>query len=203
MANSKEHEGPKNMLPLNILDVLKKHTDENNRLSQKEIEDILQSDYGMKAGRKAIKRNLIELSYLGYDIEYTETPRNNKGGEVDMVCSDWYINRDITDAELLLLIESLLFSKYLPYSQCKRLIEKLTALSSIHFKERVKYIRSLPENQPENKQILYTIEILDKALAEKKKVSFHYTKLETNKQRHIIKNADETPWERRVSPYYI
>ena len=33
---------PKKMLIMNILDILKKYTDENHRLSQKEIMDILE-----------------------------------------------------------------------------------------------------------------------------------------------------------------
>lgn len=52
---------PKKMLIMNILDILKKYTDENHRLSQKEIMDILEQEYDMKAERKAIKRNLMNL----------------------------------------------------------------------------------------------------------------------------------------------
>ena len=50
---------PKKMLIMNILDILKKYTDENHRLSQKEIADILKSEYDMTVDRKAVKRNLM------------------------------------------------------------------------------------------------------------------------------------------------
>ena len=36
---------PKKMLIVNILDILKNYTDENHRLSQKQIIDILEKDY--------------------------------------------------------------------------------------------------------------------------------------------------------------
>ena len=49
----------KKMLIMNILDILKRYTDENHRLSQKEIMDILEREYEMKVERKAIKRNLL------------------------------------------------------------------------------------------------------------------------------------------------
>ena len=67
---------PKKILILNILDILRKYTDEDHRLSQKEISDILRDKYDMKADRKAIRRNLLNLMDCGYDIEYSETIRN-------------------------------------------------------------------------------------------------------------------------------
>ena len=67
---------PKKLLILNILDILRKYTDEDHRLSQKEIADILKNEYDMKADRKAIRRNLLNLMDCGYNIEYSETIRN-------------------------------------------------------------------------------------------------------------------------------
>ena len=61
---------PKKMLIMNILDILKKYTDENHRLSQKEIMDILEREYDMKVERKAVKRNLLNLIDYGYHVEY-------------------------------------------------------------------------------------------------------------------------------------
>jgi len=116
---------PKKLLIMSILDILKRYSDENHRLSQKEIVEILKREYAMTADRKAIKRNLMNLIDFGYDIEFTETKRVNKNGEEESIYSDWYLNREFTDAELRLLIDSLLFSKHMPYSQCKALIEKL------------------------------------------------------------------------------
>lgn len=52
---------PKKMIIINILDILKRYTDENHRLSQREIMDILEREYDMKVDRKAVKRNLMNL----------------------------------------------------------------------------------------------------------------------------------------------
>ena len=132
---------PKRMLNINILDILNKHTDEEHRLSQKEIGQILENEYQMKADRKAIKRNLMNLIEFGYDIEYSEYPRktpNPKTGapEENVILSDFYLVRDFTDAELRLLIDGLLFSKHIPYSQCKALIEKIEGLSNNYFVQK-------------------------------------------------------------------
>ena len=66
---------PKKMLIMHILDILKKYTDEDHRLSQKEIGEILKNEYDMVVDRKSIKRNLMDLIDLGFEIEYSESVR--------------------------------------------------------------------------------------------------------------------------------
>ena len=70
----------------------------------------------------------------------------------------FYLKREFTDGELRLLIDGLLFSKHIPYSQCKELVEKLESLSNIYFKSRVRYIATLPEDKTDNKQLFYNID---------------------------------------------
>ena len=107
---------PKKMLIINILDILRRYTDENHRLSQKEITEILENEYNMTVDRKAVKRNLMNLIDFGYHLEYSESIRVNKNGEEETMYSDWYLERESNNAELRLLIDSLLFSKHIPYS---------------------------------------------------------------------------------------
>ena len=194
---------PKNMLIMNILEILKKHSDENHRLNQKEIINLLDSEYEMKVDRKAIKRNLMNLLDFGYELEYTETIRTNKKGEQEALYSDWYLVRDFTDAELRLLIDSLLFSKHIPYSQCKELIEKLEGLSNKYFKAKVKHIRNLPEKMPNNKQIFYVIEILDEAISKGKKVEFCYNDFGTDKKLHPRMSSNSKPRRYVINPYQM
>ena len=128
---------PKKMLIINILKILRRYSDHNHRLSQKDIMDMLWRDYAMKVERKAIKRNITNLLDFGYNIEFKEVKRavkNTKTGELEenTILTDFYLIRDFDDSELRLLIDSLLFSKHIPYSQCKKLIHKLEALSSKH-----------------------------------------------------------------------
>ena len=143
---------PKKLLILYILDILQKYTDEEHRLSQKEIQDILKKEYEMPVDRKAIKRNLLNLIEYGSSIEYREVSRKeifrkksvvsdedsldleDKGiPEDDLLWTDFYLKQKFTNEELRLLIDSLLFSKHIPYSQAKKLITKLESLSNIYF----------------------------------------------------------------------
>ena len=194
---------PKKMLIINILDILKRYTDENHRLSQKEITEILENEYNMTVDRKAVKRNLMNLIDFGYHMEYSESIRVNKNGEEETMYSDWYLEREFSDAELRLLIDSLLFSKHIPYSQCKKLIEKLEGLSNRYFKSNVGHIRNMPETMPENKQLFYTIEILDEAIGKNSKVAFNYNEYDIEKKLRPRKNSKGEIREYIVNPYQM
>ena len=199
---------PKKLLIINILDILRKYSDENHRLGQKDIVDILKSEYSMTVDRKSIRRNILDLIDFGYDIEYSESTRmtkNPKTGEQEesSVLSDFYLVRDFTDGELRLLIDSLLFSKHIPYSQCKELVIKLEGLSSRYFMSRVRHIRTMPDNAPANKQLFYTIEIIDEALECGRQISFTYNEYGTDKKLHPRKNNDGAVRTYIVNPYQM
>lgn len=199
---------PKKMLIINILDILKKYTDENHRLSQKEIADILRNEYDMSVDRKAIRRNLMNLIDFGYEIEYSESvrmvPNKSTGAlEESYILSDFYLVRDFTDSELRLLIDSLLFSKHIPCGQCKELIGKLEGLSNRYFSSRVKHIRPIPDHSPYNQQIFYTIEVLDEAISKRRQVAFTYNNYGTDKKLHPRTDNTGAVREYVVNPYQI
>lgn len=199
---------PKKLLILNILDILRRYSDADHRLSQKDIADILENEYNMTADRKAIRRNILNLIDCGYDIEYSESIRmmpNKKTGkpEETYLWSDFYLEREFTDGELRLLIDSLLFSKHIPYSQCKKLVDKLEGLSNMYFRSRVKHIARMPEDSTDNKQLFYNIELLDEAINQGRKVSFKYLEFDTDKRQHIKKRPDGTERIYIISPYQM
>ena len=198
---------PKKLIIMNILDILKKYTDEDHRLSQKEIAEILETEYEMKVDRKAVKRNLMNLIEFGYEIEYSEAVRmvKNKKGELEesVILSDFYLVRDFTDAELRLLVDSLLFSKHIPYSQCKELIEKIEGLSNRYFRSKVRHIRNLPENMPQNKELFYTIDVLDEAISKGRQVAFKYNNYGTDKKQYPRKDSEGKAREYIVNPYQM
>ena len=198
----------KRTMIMNILDILRRYSDAEHRLSQKDIVEILQTEYDMTVERKSIRRNILNLISSGYEIEYSESVRmvpNRKTGEMEesYLWSDFYLVRDFTDSELRLLIDGLLFSKHIPYSQCKELVEKLEKLSNVYFSSRVKHIRTMPETMPPNKQLFYTIEILDEAISQRKQVSFQYTSVGLDKKQHPRLNDDGSVKVYTVSPYQI
>lgn len=213
---------PKKLLILYILDILQKYTDEEHRLSQKEIQDILKKEYEMPVDRKAVKRNLLNLMEYGSDIEYREVPRkeifrkkdsasdednaefsDKESSEDNLLWTDFYLKQKFTNEELRLLIDSLLFSKHIPYSQAKDLIAKLESLSNIYFKSRSQYIYPLPMDRTDNKQVFYNINVLDEAIRKKRKVLFEYAEYRTDKKMHLKRREDGSIREYIVTPYQM
>lgn len=199
---------PKKLVLFNILDILRRYTDENHRLSQKEIEDILRNEYDMTVDRKTIKTSLMNLEEFGYELEYSESFRpvkNKKTGEIEdsYILSDFYLRREFEDSELRLLIDSLLFSKHLPYSQCKELVEKIEGLSNIYFKSRVKHIATMPEDRTNNKELFLNIDLIDEAISHKKKISFKYLDYDVDLKQHPKKDRSGKDRVYVVTPYQM
>ena len=189
---------PKKMVIINILDILKKYSDMDHRLTQQDIIEILKKEYYMVVDRKTVKRNLMNLLDLNCGIDYTEIARQDENGKETSICTDWYIVREFDDSELRLLIDSLLFSKHIPYSQCKELIEKLKSLSNVYFDKKIKHVCNLPENQPENKELFFTIDTIDEAISQNKKVSFIYNSYGADKKLHPKRESEYV-----VNPYQM
>ncbi len=198
---------PKKLLIMNILDILKRYTDENHRLSQKEIVEILKNEYNMTADRKSVKRNLMNLIDFGYDINYSESlrmiPSKDGGMEESYILSDFYLEREFTDSELRLLIDGLIFSKHIPYSQCKELVSKLSGLSNQYFKARIKHISTMPDNSPQNKQLFYNIDVIDEAISKHRQISFSYVYYGVDKKLHTESFEDKCKKVYTVNPYQI
>ena len=177
--------GSKKMLAMGILQILKDHTDSEHRLTQQEIIDLLDRNYGMVCDRKSVKSNILSLIDWGYEIE-------NENG--------WYLaERDFEDVELRMLIDSVLFSKSIPAHQAKILIEKIKGLGNIHFESKVAHTGNIKElYHTDNKQAFINMDIVQEAIDKNKQIQFIYNTYGVDKKLHPRR---EKPYV--VSPYQI
>ena len=200
---------PKKMLILNILEILKKYTNESNPMTQAQICEKLQSEYGMIVDRKAIKRNLADLMEAGYPVrsshELVRSVQNKETGEKEesVAYSDFYYEHLFTEGELRLLMDGVLFSKGISHRQGKDLIRKLYSLADDSFHYRTGHIHSLPDNQPENRQLFYVLETLDEAIGKRKKVEFTYNNYGTDKKMHPGTDANGEVKRQVINPYQL
>ena len=107
----------KKLLILNVLEILKKHSDAEHRLSVTDIVGILKKEYDMTVDRKAVKRNLDELRDMGYRISSTDSVRKKKDGTEEILQTDWYLSSDFSEAELRIIIDSLINILYIQEQQ--------------------------------------------------------------------------------------
>jgi hypothetical protein len=175
---------PKKMLAINILNILQKYTDAEHVLSQKEIKELLETEFDMTVERKAVKRNLMELFDSGYNISCTEKVRKKSSGESEIIYTDWYYVHDFEESELRLLIDSVQFSKHISNKQSKELIEKLEKLSSKYFQNKIKHIKNLSLHTSGNQQLFYVIEILSEAMEKNRKVKCNFISYDIDKKKY-------------------
>ncbi len=153
--------GTKKMLNMLILDILREYSDEEHRLLQQDIIDLLDSNYGISCERRAIKSNITSLQDLGYDIAA------EKG---------YYLRtRDFSDAELRLLIDSIFSSGVIPDKEAHQLVKKLEKYSNKYFKAHVSHIHSASSGKnADNQDVMDSIAAIDTAISKGKKISFSY-----------------------------
>ena len=110
---------------LAVLDILRKYSDENNRLSQENIRELVKKEFGLTIDRKTVSRHLESLLEMDYDIEYGTNECKLPGGGFTYERSNWYYAREFSDAELRLLVDSLFSSKHIPNKHRMELIIRL------------------------------------------------------------------------------
>ena len=179
---------PKKLALLRILQILHQDSDEAHPMTQKQIGDRLERDYGIALERKAIGRNLALLKEAGIDvIDKSEDGPGCYLGE-----------RILEDSEIRLLIDSVLASKHISASNSRELIDKLCMLCSRHFKKHIKYIYAVDSwgKTKINNVLFYNIAQLDEAIAAGRQVCYQYNKFGPDKELH--RSSDQV-----VSPYQM
>ena len=180
-----EGTGNKRLLNMYILNILREYSDENHALTQQEILKRLESDYDVICDRRTVKAYIDEWIELGWDIVY------DKGYKL--------ISREFDDAELRILIDSVLFSKSISTRQAQTLIKKLQGFASKYFNAKVSHVCNLPDlNRTVNRQAMYALGIINDAMSAKKKIEFIYNEMGTDFKLHP-KRKD--PYV--VNPYQI
>ena len=177
--------GSKKMLNIMILEILRKYTDENHSLTQQEVLKLLDKNYGMECDRRSVRNNILSLKAMGYDISMEDGYR--------------LLSREFDDAELRILIDSVLFSKSISTRQAKSIINKLRDMSSNYFNAKVSHVCNLPDfNRTDNKQAMYTLDAINDAISDKKKISFIYNEVGVDLKLHPKR---QEPYI--VNPYQI
>lgn len=174
----------KKLALLRILQILKQHSDHGHPLTQEDIARYLDNEFGIVIERKAVSRNISLLKEAGFEIN------SSRAGS-------YLSKREFTDAELRMLIDGVLSSKYIAERYSKDLINKLCGLSNKYFRSHVRHIYSVGDwNKTENKELFLNIEIVDEAIEQKRQIVFDYNKYGTDKKLHKTR-------EHRASPYQL
>lgn len=173
----------KRLALIRIWQILKQHSDTDHRLTQNQIAEYLNSDFGIVIERKAIGRCLSLLKEAGADIESGPTGSYLQG-------------LDFEDSELHLLIDSVLCSRHISAVQAKDLISRLGSLSNDFFKSHVQNIYAVESlDRTDNQDLFYNIEVIDEAVNGKVQVNYEYNKYGLDKKLHKTSTQYVSPYQ--------
>lgn len=173
---------------LYILKILQESTDEKHLLTYAGIAEKLYSGYGVEIERKTIANSVDILADFGYDIV--------KCGKNGLYLG----TRDYEEGELLFLIDAIYSSKSMPSKYAKDLAERLSKSFSRFERKKFNHLEKIDDGaKPDNKQIFYTIELLNDAIEQKKKVEFQYVSYGVDKS---LKFRGDGKFY-KINPYFM
>ena len=179
---------------LYILNILKKYSDKEHKLSISEIRNKINEKYEIDIDPRTIRRNINLLQQkFGYDIS---TYNDNKIG--------YYISNDpetdFEPGEIRAIIDTFSYSTFIEQRMAKGIIKKCKNLQTVYENEKIKNYRIYsPKGKTNNIEVIKNIEDIANSIINKNKIKFEYWKycIVGNK---IIKQIVSTPI---VSPYAI
>ncbi len=175
------------MSVLCILEILKEFSDENHPMTQTEIIEKIYSTYGLELERKSIGANIDSLIDFGFDIVKTD-----KGSYLGQ--------REFEPSEVSFLIDAVFSSRSIDSKNSKQLAEKLSGFLSKNQRKKYKYICKADEIvRSNNKQLFYTIDILNEAIEKGKKVEFNYNRFYFDQATREKKNQKQYI----INPYFL
>lgn len=177
----------KKMSLLCILQVLKEYSDENNPLTQAQIISKIVKHYGLELERKSISANIDSLKDFGYDIIKTE-----KGCYLGQ--------REFEPSEVSFLIDAVFSSRSINSKHSRELSNKLSKFLSVNQRKKYNYICKADEVvRTNNKQLFYTIDVINEAIEKGKKVEFNYNRFYFDKTTRDKKNSKTYV----INPYFL
>ncbi len=156
---------------LYILNILKKYSDEEHKLSATEIQRKIKEIYNIEIDTRTIRRNINLLKYkLVYDI--STRAENGQG---------YYLNRDpetdFEPGEIRAIIDNFSYANYIVPSIAKNIIKKCKNIQTVYENEKIKDYRIYAnDSKTENVEVIKNIEDITESIYKNKKIKFEYWK---------------------------
>ena len=161
---------------LYVMDFLLKNSDEAHPVSVAQLIADLEAR-GIAAERKSIYDDIECLRDYGLDIVSAGAGK----------ASGYYVaSRDFELPELKLLVDSVQCAKFITHKKTLSLIQKIGRLAGVHEARQLNrqvYVKNRIKTM--NESIYYNVDEIHRAIAENKKIRFHYFEYTVDKQRRF------------------
>lgn len=172
---------------LYIMGALAEKSDENHRISVKQLIDELNL-YGIKAERKSIYDDIESLRLWGMDILYSK----------EKPAGYFLAEREFQLPELKLLVDAVQASKFITAKKSNELIKKLEGLVSIYeAKQLHRQVYVTNRIKTINENIYYNVDKINEGIMSNVKIKYKYFEWNIDKRMHPKRNGRAyiiSPW---------
>ena len=171
-----------------ILKTLEEYSDEDHFLTQQDIIEKIEANYGVTLERKSVAYSISLLQELDYEI--LKGPR---GGYA-------LVERLLEPSEVQFLTDALFSSRAVPGKQAAELSKKLQSVLSHNQRKSYSYVYKTPQlTRTDSKEVFWAIDTMHEAIKRGKRISFQYRTYD-EKGKPTLRNDG---FRYIVSPYYL
>ena len=172
-----------------MLRLLYEQTDEEHQMTSDELVEYLK-EKKVPANKKTLKSDIDLMTEAGLDIVTVSSKPNRY----------FWGSRHFEVPELKLLIDAVSSSRFITQKKSEQLVKKLTELASVNQKSELKrHLYATNRVKTSNESIFYTVDTINQAITQKRKITFKYT--EYDGEKNIVFRNDGEVYE--LSPYAL
>ena len=175
-----------------LMQYLQEKSDENHPVTTAQIRDEM-ARKGCPIIISTLRDDIESLRNAGYDIQVNETE--------GLSTTYGWLERKWDVPELQILIDAVCSAQFIPKQKSRELIKKLVSMAGPSYRDTLKPRILISEHiKAKNKDMIYTVQAVQKAIKKDKKISFKY--LQYNFSKEQVPKHQGTPAEDYiVSPY--
>lgn len=183
---------PNNERLLLLLKTLQENSDDDTWLTTADLRRSLEEE-GAECSIRTLRTDIRSLQNCGYDIAVRET----EGASTEYA----WLDREWSKPELQILVDAVSAAQFIPQARSEELIKKLSTMAGPSHTDELKPQILISERvKAKNKDMIYSVQAIRKAIEKNKQITFQY--LQYNEQKQQVPKHQGTPEELYVvSPY--
>ena len=175
-----------------LLQILQDHTDDETWLTTAEIRALMEAE-GQDGCIRTLRKNVAVLQDCGYEISVRE--RNGMPTEYAYLGHKWSM------PDLQILVDAVSAAQFIPQKRSEELIAELSEMAGpSHEKELRPQILVSEHVKAKNRNMIYTVQEIRRAIDRNKKIRFRYLEYNTEKKQVRKHEGTDEEWY-TVSPY--
>ena len=175
-----------------LLHTLQKQSDDENWLTTAYLREVLEKE-GHECSIRSLRKDIRSLQNSGYEIAVRESE--------GMPTRYAWLDREWSKPELQILIDAVSSAQFIPQARSEAFISRLAAMAGPSHTEELKPQILVSEHiKAKNRNMIYSVQAIRKAIERDKKITFRYLRY-TPEKKQVPRHAGTEEENYVVSPY--